>query len=327
MTRRLSMVLALLLLVGAGVLIYWSFTRSPEPDRAPIRIGVLRHESSLPLYVAQEMGYLGELPYPVELVELPVPDHMPALLSRRVDVLSPTSFPVLMNVMGEGPGSVFALFPGAERLDGAPVYGFVVKRGFRGDSVRDLANGVVIAINATTALNIAAIMRAAGVAEGDLPEVRQASREAAIQAVTSGTAVAAIMDQPALATAQESADLKVIEPNPRARYIHNPYWSGAGAVLAATWQSREQDLRLLVAAVDRGTRFAREHPDRAREILARHTGVSLQIARRSGGYYFPLTTERVPMDEIGTTAASLRAAGIITHAVDVNRFFPPGLYR
>jgi ABC-type nitrate/sulfonate/bicarbonate transport system substrate-binding protein len=326
MARRSKLFIALAI-IGLAALGYWVL-RSPtvSHDRL-IRVGTLRHESSLPLYVAKEMGYFDELPFRVELVELPVADHMPALLARRVEVLSPTSFPVLMNVMGESPGSVYALFPGAERLEGAPVYGFVVKRSFAGQSVRDLRGGVIIAINATTALNIPSIMQAAGVAARDVPQVKQASREAAIQAVTSGTAVAAIMDQPALAAAEDSPDLKVIEPNPRARYIHNPYWSGAGGVLASTWQARQADMRALVAAVDRGVAFARANPGRAREILSKYTGVSLQVAKRSGGYYFPLTSEAVPMTDVATTASSLQAAGLIKHPIDPKRFFPPGLYR
>lgn len=130
-------------LMLAATVVPGACSRRAPDSTGPLRIGVLRHESSLPFYVAEDQGYFADFPFPVEPVELPVADHMPALLSGRVSVISPTSFPVLMNVMSENPGSLYALFPGAEVADGPAVYGFVVKRDFTGTSVRDFGRGVL----------------------------------------------------------------------------------------------------------------------------------------------------------------------------------------
>src|SRR5207245_10686837 len=64
----------------------------------PLRVGVLRHESSLPFYIAQALGFFKARGLNVELVELPPGDHLPALLSNRVDLISPTSFPTLFGL-------------------------------------------------------------------------------------------------------------------------------------------------------------------------------------------------------------------------------------
>ena len=45
-----------------------------------IRIGILRHESSLPFYVADELGLFKKHGLDVTLIELPPGDHIP--LSR-----------------------------------------------------------------------------------------------------------------------------------------------------------------------------------------------------------------------------------------------------
>ena len=98
----------------------------PNQGSATIKIGVLRHESSLPIYVADQLGFFRDAGLTVQLVEVPPGDHMPALISGRVDILSPTSFPVLFGVMSRNPGLLYAVFPGAEVSDGPTVYGLVI---------------------------------------------------------------------------------------------------------------------------------------------------------------------------------------------------------
>jgi len=56
--------------------------------------------------LAQAMGYFNSLPFKVLFYELLIPDHVPALLSKRVDL---ASLPVLLNIMGNAQNAVYAL--------------------------------------------------------------------------------------------------------------------------------------------------------------------------------------------------------------------------
>lgn len=319
-------------LVGAGVLLlllliggYFAF-RQDITNAGVVRIGVLKHESSLPIYIADEFGLFKAKGIDVEIVEVPPGDHMPALLSGRVDILSPTSFPVLFGVMHQHPSTVYAVFPGAEVLDGPTVYALVVRKDFVGTGVRDLRRAVIMAINPYTQVNIQTILTSAGIPRDEWPEIRVANREVALKAVSDGTAAAAIMDQPATAVALASGDYRLLEANPRARYIGSPYWSGAGAVILDRWQARREDFKRLMSAIDDALDRIRSDPDGAHRVLARRLGLDESVASQMGGYYFPKSDEAVPLDGIRATVDALVKAGLLPEPISLDTFFPPGVY-
>lgn len=309
------------------ILIIMENACGPQQDSLAIRIGILKHESSLPFYVAEELGLFAKQKIGAQLIELPPGDHMPALLSNRVDVISPTTFPTLFGIMQQHPDSLYVLFPGAEVLGGQVVYGLIVRLDFIGSDITSLQKKVVMAINPFTQVNIQTIFSSAGIHQDSWPEVRVASRDVALQAVSEGTASAAIMDQPALAVALQSGSYRLLESNPRARHINNPYWSGAGAIKRTTWTERNASLLKLLSAIDSAITFIEREPDSAHSILAKRLGLDPQIAGQMGGYYFPKSHDSVPVDGIERTVQALIAAKLLTGPVHLDDMFPPGLYR
>lgn len=291
-----------------------------------LRIGVLKHESSLPIYIADELGFFTQSGLSVKLVELPPGDHMPALLSERVDILSPTSFPVLFGVMQNNPGLLYAVFPGAEVANGPVVYGFIVSKNSKASSIYDLKGKTVIAINPYTKLNIEAILSASGISRKSWPVIKVAAREAALQAISIGQAEAAIMDQPALAIAIASGEYRLLEANPRAKHIGSPYWSGAGAVMKQHWDENSSEYMTLMKAIDKAIVYTREHPEDSHRILAKRLGLDPSIVAQMGGYYFPESNETVDMNGIHATVDALFNARILEKTVDMNGFFPPRTY-
>lgn len=318
--------LFILLLTLACIVSFFFFVQQKNLSQNLIRVGILKHESSLPFYVAEELGLFRGLPFKVELVELPPGDHMPALLSNRVDILSPTSFPVLFGLMNQNPGAVFAVFPGAEILNGPTVYGLVVKNTFSGKEISDLQKQVVMAINPYTQINIKTIFSSANIQRENWPDIRVANRDVALKAVADGTAQAAIMDQPALAVALTSGDFKLLVANPRAKYIGTPYWSGSGAVTCSIWEKRRDDFLLLLKAIDESIKRIRADSKAAHQILAKKMGIDEKIAEQMGGYYFPLSDEAVPLAGIDSTVDALVSASLLPQKIEMERFFPPGLY-
>jgi ABC-type nitrate/sulfonate/bicarbonate transport system substrate-binding protein len=301
----------------------------PKPPVSPqstIKIGVLKHESSLPIYMADELGLFSKVGLSVELVEVPPGDHVPALISKRVDILSPTSFPVLFGVMLKNPGLLYAVFPGAEIEGGPTVYGFVVGKSSTASSLDDLKGKTVMAINPYTKMNIQTILFSAGIPKDKWPEIKVAAREAALQAVSNGQADAAIMDQPALAVAISSGEYKLLVTNPRAKYIGSPYWSGSGAVLAEQWRSKTEEFTKLMGAVDAALAEISKDPDEAQRILAKRMGLDQSIADQMGGYYFPKSSDKVDMAGIKATVKALVDAGLLDKPIDLTGFFPSGTY-
>jgi len=300
--------------------------KPPDSPPATIKIGVLKHESSLPIYLADELGLFSQSEFSVELVEVPPGDHMPALISRRVDILSPTSFPVLFGVMLKNPGLLHAVFPGAEIKGGPTVYGFVVGVSSTASSLADLKGKIVMAINPYTKMNIQTILSSAGMPKDAWPVIKVAAREAALQAVSNGQADAAIMDQPALAVAISSGEYKLLEANPRAKHIGSPYWSGSGAVLAEHWKSKADVFAKLMEAIDAALVEISRDPDEAHRILAKRMGLDQSIADQMGGYYFPKSSDNVDMAGINATVQALVDAGLLNKPINLTGFFPAHTY-
>lgn len=300
--------------------------RQPEGPPAEIKIGVLRHESSLPIYVADELGLFTKVGLSVQLLEVPPGDHIPALISRRVDILSPTSFPVLFGVMLKNPGLLYAVFPGAEVANGPTVYAFVISNKSTASKLDDLRGKSVMAINPYTRMNIQTILSSADIPRIEWPEIKVASREAALKAVSDGQADAAIMDQPALAVAVASGNFKVLEANPRAKHIGSPYWSGSGAVLAQHWRDNKVAFAKLMEAIDNAVEQIDRDPDAAHRILAKRLGLDQSIANQMGGYYFPKSTDAVDLAGIKATVNALVDAGLLEKPITMKGFFPPQTY-
>lgn len=319
--RRLALWFSVLSLVFLSV-----GCRKQSHSNRLIRVGILKHESSLPFYIADEAKFFQKHGLEVTLVELPPGDHLPALLADRVDILSPTSFPTLFGVMLQHPDLLYAVFPGAEITDGPTVYGFVVRANSPIQNLKEIHGGVILAINPYTKVNVQMILNAAGIPKSEWPEISVASREAALQALAEGKAAAAILDQPALAVALESKQFRLLESNPRAKYVGSPYWSGAGAVKRSLWNGRKADLEQLVQAIDDAVDSIKNDSLRAHQILAARLGLKPEIADQIGGYYFPLSTDKVEKEGIAKTVEALKSAGLLGATVSLTNLFPPGLY-
>ncbi len=314
------------LIAIASAIIGTTFVPKKRVNSDIIRIGILKHESSLPFYFADENGLFRASGVQVALVELPPGDHMPALLSGRVDMISPTSFPVLFGVMSQNAEALYALFPGAELIDGPTVYGLVVRSDFTGQNILDLRGKAIMAINTFTQINIQAILEAVKIPRPEWPQIRVASREVALQAVSENVAQAAIMDQPALAVAAERSDIRVIERNLRARYLGSPYWSGAGAILRHTWRDRQSDIRRVLTAIDAANDAVRLNSTGAHQLLAKKLELPISAANKMGGYFYPKSTDDVPLDGIAGTIRALTNAKLLDGEVPLNDIFPPATY-
>jgi len=325
--RKLKSVGIILLVAATITLIVTIFIQENSDITTDLRIGILKHESSLPIYIADELGYFGQNGINVKLIELPPGDHMPALISDRVDIISPTSFPVLFGVMSENPDLLYAVFPGAEIKDGPTLYGIIVNKDFKGSDLFDLKNKSIMAINPFTKINIETILFSAGIPKTEWPTIKVSSREAALSAILDNTVDAAIMDQPQLAVALSSPDFKLLEANPRAKYIGSPYWSGAGAVQKETWIEKENEFNKMMVAIDQALDYIKTNNLESHQILAKKMELDINIANQMGGYYFPKSTDNVNISGIKSTTDILIEAGLLKKEILLNNFFPKNYYR
>jgi hypothetical protein len=134
------------------------------------------------------------------------------------------------------------------------------------------------------------------------------------------------MDQPALAIAVSSGEYRVLQANPRAKYIGSPYWSGSGAVLVEHWNAQAVLFARLMEVVDASLVEIRKSPERAHQTLAMRLGLDQSIAAQMGGYYFPQSSDNVDMAGISATVQALVDADLLDEPIPLEGFFPPGVY-
>ena len=324
--RKLKFIGIFLLVAAAITIITMCLLQKSSNKPYELKIGILKHESSLPIYIADELGFFKQNGINTTLIELPPGDHMPALISDRVDIISPTSFPVLFGVMSENSNLLYAVFPGAEIKDGPILYGIIVKNDFRGNCIYDLKGKSIMAINPFTKVNIETILFSAGIPKDEWPTIKVSNRESALIAVLDNTVQAAIMDQPQLAVALSSSEFKLLEANPRAKYIGSPYWSGSGAVKKEIWVSKKESFKKMMIAIDQALDYIKKNNLKSHQILAKRMGLDIKIANQMGGYYFPKSNDLVNMTGIKSTANILIEAGLLKKKISTNNFFPNNYY-
>ena len=324
--RALAIVIALLL----GLVLFYFWTqRGDEEEQAAsdiIKVGILKHESSLPLYLADSLGFFRENGLDVKLIDLPPGDHLPALVSERVDIISPTSFPMLLGAMENNPGVFYAIMPGAEVSSGETVYGIITRKDFKGTDIHSLKGKKILAINPYTKVNLVNILHKVGFTENDVPAINIASRDIALNAVLSNDADACILDQPSLAVALRSGNFRLLESNPRAKYLGSPYWSGSGAVKQEKWKKHKELYARFMKAVDKAIAYSRDHKRESQRLLAKKLGIDPTISEQMGGYYFPVSTESVSLSEIQKTVEALINAKLMKDTIDLKNIFPTGYY-
>ncbi|NTW31959.1 MAG: ABC transporter substrate-binding protein [Bacteroidetes bacterium] len=292
-----------------------------------IKIGVLKHESSLPIYLAEKLGYFKKYKLDVEIIELPPGDHLPALISNRVDIISPTSFPMLLGAIENNPGLLYAIIPGAEINGGETVYGIVTKKDFKGNDITSLKSKIIFAINPYTKVNLLNILKKLNFKDNEIKEIKVSNRDAALSAVLRGDADACILDQPSLAIAINTGKFSLLESNPRAKYLGTPYWSGSGAVKREVWNKKKDQFNKLLEALDEAIAYSKNNKKESQLILAKTLGIDPAVATHMGGYYFPLSKEKVDLNGIQNTVNALINADLMKKSIDLSTLFPPTYYK
>jgi NitT/TauT family transport system substrate-binding protein len=119
-----------------------------------VSIGYIPHVSALPFFVAMEKGYFKNEGLDVNFVECGYREFTDALLTGKVDVSSPTSFPTIFGIEAESPRLLRYFLAGGEAVNGDTVYALVVKKNSQMGSIQDLKGKKIGVTDPVTALNL-----------------------------------------------------------------------------------------------------------------------------------------------------------------------------
>lgn len=310
------------------IVLLLAFTGCSRPEQhAVIRVGVLQHASAAPIVEALENGTFARHGLDVQLKTVTPAEHMPALLRGEVDVLSASSFPVILSAAQQNPGAFYCYMTGGESTEGDTIYGLVVRKDDPASELKDLVGATIGSASKFTTVNLRNVLRTKFGDSADKTQIRELGQvQLLVQALARKELRAAVVDQPSLAAALANGDLKLIDRNFRARYLSNPYWSGAGLV-SAKWLSagNTEAFGRFLDALDAELKQSQSAPQVTKQVFAHHFNLTVP-SDAIGLYVYPSARFSPPPAFLADIGLLLKNSGILQTEFNAQALFQiPGL--
>ncbi len=289
---------------------------------AAIRVGLLQHGSSIPLVVAERMKYFADHSISVQFKVVTPAQQMPSLLRNDVDVISPSSFPVIFSTYQQNPGLLQCFLVGGESTSGETIYGIVVKAQSPYWTLKDLLGKRIGSASKFTAVNLRNVLEHVSPAGAEGTIVREYNDQTLLlEGLSGGQLEAAVLDQPALSSRVIQSGFRVIEKNFRARYLFDPYWSGAGVVRTDWLRANRAKYEAFLDAIDNALQFCQEDPLRSKQLFVSQFGLKDVDPAAIGTYVYPSARFVPPTSFVRELTSLLVTNGLLAREFDGDALF------
>jgi len=287
-----------------------------------LNVGVLQHGSSIPIIIAHNQEIFKKHGLEVNLKIVTPAQHMPALLRGDVQILSPSSFPVIFSTAQQNPGKITTYMTGGESLSGDVLYGIVVSKSSNFETLEQLVGKTIGSASKFTIVNLRNVLGAKfGDKEGRTNIREIADRATLLEALRSGSVDAIVLDQPALSSNAVKEEFKLIESNFRAKYIQNPYWSGSG-IAKLDWVNLNQEKHdKYLKSLNEALEICNKEKNTVKKIFIEYFQLKDLDPSRIGMYVYPSADFQPPMDFSIKLAIILRNNGMLNAAFDPKELF------
>ncbi len=266
-------------------------------DKQTVNIGVLQHGSSIPIIVAQKKGIFEKNGLSVRLKILTPSQHMPALLRGDVQILSASSFPVIFSTAQQNPEAIITYMTGGESLSGDILYGLVVSKSSKYNSLKQLVGKTIGSSSKFTIVNLRNVLGASfGDNEGRTIIREISDNSTLLEALRSGTVDAIVLDQPSLSSKEIKAEFKLIEPNFRAKYLQDPYWSGSGIADSKWVKNNPAKFSQFLKSLDEALGICKNEKDSVKEIFIDYFQLKDLDPSMIGMYVYPSANFQPPLE-------------------------------
>jgi len=296
-----------------GITLIISCARKPEE----VRIGYIRHVANLPFFVAIENGYFKQEGLEIKPIECGLKELLDALITDKVDVIPPMTFPQLLSIEVESPGLIKIFMIGGEKEGEDINSGILIRKGDPIKSIEDLKGKTMGVTSPTSALNLEMTLSAVGLKSEKDYNVLTISQNVATTSLASRKINALWLTEPELTIAMAKADAQLLIGNPRSKYILNPYVAGAGAVKAEYLKKHDKRMKKIMQAFDKAIDFIRTNPVESKKMLTKYTSLTPDLAEKVGVYFYVKSTEPIDMENLKKSIELLYAYKIIKKPVNI----------
>lgn len=320
MNKRLvlsiGVVILIVLIVGIFVLLKQTTTQEPS-----VRIGYLNIVASLPLYVAEEKGFLKEENITYESIAIASSNQLvDAVVAGNLDFYIESSAVPVLAVERQSPGKL-RVFSVSEITRQAPFDALLVKEESAIMNLSDLVGKRIGVFPGSTATNLLKkYLRDQGLDISSITFIPMPPQNH-LTALLEGSVDAIHAYEPTTAIALTKGGIRKIFGSVYAEML-SPNPQGVAVVSTTFAQQYPAITKKIIRALERAMIFMKEHDYETREILIKRMGLSEDAAELSVFLYM-LPHDKIPSDIFQKYADMLTYLGEIDGQVNVENL----LYR
>ncbi|MEM5878990.1 MAG: ABC transporter substrate-binding protein [Candidatus Aenigmatarchaeota archaeon] len=324
--KRLASYFAIII-IFAIILLFITYFLGPKLLYLPsgkIRVGYIKHAAELPLYVALENGYFEKQNLKVELIPLGYKEEMDALIRGDIDIIPATSLTLPFGVESESPELLkLHTFGGVIDDDKEIVEAIVVLNESSIYSLNDLKNKKIgVTSGGVDLFVVKTVLTKVGLKpEENNIQILQMDRKLLLMSLASRQVDAIYVTQPDLASIVHTVNSRYVVINPRAKYILNPFWSGAGVVTSKYLIKNSETFKKYLVAIDEAIEYSRLNPIESKKLLVKYTPVNESIALDVGIYFKVKSNESINLTAVQQIADTYVEVGILKKNINVTNLY------
>ena len=316
--RKFGILLLAFLALNAGAL-----GQAAAQDK--VAVGVFPVSSSLPYFVALERGFFKEQNIEPEMTKLMGgPPNVAAMMTNQIEVSAVLVTLEGLNANVKKPGVAMYIALNSQTKVWK-MEQFVVRNGFKADSIADLKGAKLLSAPGPANLNTAkAILAKNGLKDGDYT-IDQLDMSQHINAMTAGTFDSGYTLEPNASMMIKAGVARSLEAGVISKYILGDEKAdayAAGCAMTSDFiQKRPEVARRFAAAWGKAIDFINKNPDDARQYLAKNTFTPDNVVDMVSmlGYVMAGDMNPKQIADLQKLADFGNAIGVVPEKIDVTK--------
>jgi NitT/TauT family transport system substrate-binding protein len=291
-----------------------------------VSVGVFPLSSSLPYFVALERGFFREVNIEPEMIKLMGgPPNVAAMMTNQIEVSAVLVTLEGLNADVKKPGvAMYIALNSQTRV--FKMEQFVVRNGFKAESIADLKGAKLLSAPGPANLNTAkAILAKNGLKEGDYT-IDQLDMSQHVNAMTAGTFDGGYTLEPNASMMIKAGVARSLEAGVISKYIlgdeHADAYA-AGCAMTSDFIAKRPDVaKRFAAAWRKAIDFINKNPEEARKYLAKNTFTPDNVVDMVSMLGYVMVGDMTPrqLDDLQKFADFGTSIGVVPEKVDVNKF-------
>jgi ABC-type nitrate/sulfonate/bicarbonate transport system substrate-binding protein len=276
--KKLTKLSLLLLLIVAFFLI--GCQNNPEQiSKQKLTASYIPITAHFPLFVAIEEGFFEQNNLEIEAIEATSPnDIMTGIASGKIDFSAGLAYSILFPASIQYPNK-FKLITSSEETQEQFTASIITLKNSEINSYHDLPGKKVgVYKGIVQKIFLKAMIAGMGI-EHNQVEMIEISPRLQIQGLVSGEYEALSSTEPTTIIAKLQGKTKIVEENPRVKYIMDPFPSTAGTISNELIINKPKIAKAVVESLNLAIDFINEHPEEAKKHLLKYTPIPKDIAQ------------------------------------------------